>query len=202
MCIYIYIRIYTPWKWTCLPKRDHFKREVSFEPWTDHHFVRYLSFQGGICYNQSFQPLEKNGRPPNKNRTPQISWPLKISWPQTGPNFSFKNPKESRLSDLSPTHFRKHLGPQMVPSQIQKFNPFRALAVIQGQTYNQTYNQPPQGSKVTPPSNPTYWPLGSRLGEASHYGWSTGSPALRALLTIGLPLFFLRPAIKPVFSEG
>lgn len=107
MCIYICI--YTPWKWTCLPKRDHFKKEVSFEPWTDHHFVRYFSFQGGICYNQSFSLSKKMGVAQTKIATANFLTPKKFLTPK------FPDPKRD---PTFPLRTQKNQGCQICPLHI------------------------------------------------------------------------------------
>ena len=169
MYVYIYVYIH--------PEREHVSQKatilkrkfhLNLEPTI---ILLDISVFRGVYVITKVSASWKKLVSPKQKSQPQISWPLKIpdpeiSWPQTGPNFSFKNPKESRLSDLSPTHFRKHVAHRWYQAR-SKFNPFRALAVIQGQTYNPSRGQ--KLSKVIPPSNPTYGPAGQ-----------PGPPALRA----------------------
>ena len=204
--ICIYICIYTPWKWTCLPKRDHFKKEVLFEPWTDHHFVRYFSFQGGICYNQSFSLSKKMGVAQTKIATANFLTPKKFltpkfSDPKRDPTFPLRTQKNQGCQIcLLHLHISGNIWAHrwyQARSKIQSFPGFGC----EGQTYNQTYNQPLRGQK-----SPHHLTLLIGLSDPARGGislWLVNRvPGLAGFINHWFAPFFLRPAIKPVFLRG
>ena len=192
ICMYIYVYIH--------PEREHvsqkatiFKKEVSFEPWTDHHFVRYFSFQGGICYNQSVSLLKKIGVAQTKIATANFLTPKKFLTPK------FPDPKRD---PTFPLRTQKNQGCQICPLHISgNMSPTDGTkpdlnSILSGRwLWFRAKPTTPQGVKSCQKSSHHLTLLMAPL--VNRVPWPCGRKK-----TIGFPLF-LRPAMKkPVFLRG